>query len=421
MQQNEFHFGQPLFTPLAHLMRPKTLIQFLGQHHLRPKIIAWKNAPHSIVLWGPPGTGKTTLAILLAQEIKTQFYTLNAVTDGVNDLKKITQKIKQDHQFLGTNAVLFIDEIHRFNKAQQDALLADIEQGNFIFIGATTEWPQTSMNKALLSRIRYWELKPLDQAEILTLLNNATRETHRADLKPFVHEIAQNCNGDARFALNIFSALSSTPLDKNHPVITTSDLQDALMQTRLYDKNGTRHYDLISAFIKSIRGSDPDAALFWLAIMLDGKEDPIFIARRLMILASEDIGLAQSQALAIATQAHYVTTHIGMPEARITLSHATIFLALAPKSNSAYKAIEQALLQVQKMPTTAIPQHLANNQLHSNYQYPHNFEHHYISQQYLPDHLHQQKIKFYHPSLEGAEKSMYEQHLKKMNKTTIEE
>jgi putative ATPase len=283
-----------------------------------------------------------------------------------------------------------------------------LENGDFLFIGATTEYPHTALNKALISRISLIELKALEEQDLMTILKTGLNDLGRLDLESFITEIAKLSNGDARFALNQLSRLTafkSDELENREQVF-----KELFEHARQYDKNANRHYDVISAFIKSIRGSDPDAALLYLAIMLDGGEDPEFIARRLMILASEDVGLANSQALQVCSNAHYVVKHIGMPEARITLAHATVFMALAPKSNSVYLGIDKALAFVKENPTIEVPLHLSNVSLEKkNYKYPHSYPQHWVKQRYLPLGVEE---KFYQPQTHGSEKVMNEAHQK---------
>jgi len=380
MQLDVFAQQEKSFEPLASRLRPKTFDDFLGQKQVATLIENLKKKPSPVIFWGPPGTGKTTLALLFADHFKVAFYPFNAVTSGVPELKKIIQEMLDLNKTYGKKSLLFIDEIHRFNKSQQDALLPYLENGDFLFMGATTEYPQTSLNRALLSRITLIELKPLSEDDLLSLLYSAEK---REEISKYFPSITQFSHGDARFALKqleLLQGLSPELLSNEDAVRNT-----ILKTLSRYDKNDSRHYDVISAFIKSIRGSDPQSALLYLAIMLDGGEDPEFIARRLMILASEDIGLAQSQALQVATNAHYVTKNIGLPEARITLSHATVFLALAPKSNSVYLAINQAMEFVQSHPTIDVPPHLQSKGSGKlDYKYPHDFAHHYVDQNYWP-------------------------------------
>lgn len=404
MQLDVFTNEGPEDRPLAAKLRPRDLSDFFGQAKIRGHLTNLLKSPRPVIFWGPPGTGKTTLAHLLAQNLSLELFSFNAVTSGIPELKKIIAEIFEKKKIYGKQSILFIDEIHRFNKSQQDALLPYLENGDFIFIGATTEYPHTSLNKALISRVMLLELTKLSQAELVQILERGADQLKREDLKPYLERIAELSNGDARFALNQLSRLSS------YESIKEEDAQKILDEifefARQYDRNAQRHYEVISAFIKSIRGSDPDAALLYLAIMLDGGEDPDFIARRLMILASEDIGLANSQALQVATNAHYVIKHIGMPEARITLSHATVFLALSPKSNSVYEAINSALAYVENHPTIDVPGHLKNIGREAKlYKYPHSYPQGYVDQAYQTE-----PQKFYQAKSNGSEKMINDQY-----------
>lgn len=391
--------------PLAAKLRPKSLNEFYGQMGIRAQLEKLASHPRHVIFWGPPGTGKTTLAHIISSQIMRELHVFSAVTSGIPELKKLIAEMLERKREFGKESILFIDEIHRFNKSQQDALLPYLENGDFLFIGATTEYPHTSLNKALISRVSLIELKALGQTELISILERGLADIRRPDLQSFLEELARLSNGDARFALNQLARLSA--FDKVELENREKIFKELFEHARQYDRNANRHYDVISAFIKSIRGSDPQAALLYLAIMLDGGEDPEFIARRLMILASEDIGLANSQALQIATNAHYVIKQIGMPEARITLGHATVYMALSPKSNSAYLAIDEALKFVKENPTLQVPDHISNISVSKkNYQYPHNYPHNWVDQRYLP---HGVEEKFYHPQLNGSEKALVEQ------------
>lgn len=412
MQLDVFNPHSTSDQPLAAKLRPKELSDFFGQVKIRTHLQNLLKAPRPVIFWGPPGTGKTTLAHLIAQNLNLEIFIFNAVTSGIPDLKKVIAEIFEKKKVFGKQSILFIDEIHRFNKSQQDALLPYLENGDFIFIGATTEYPHTSLNKALISRVMLLELTKLSQNELEQILERGLLELKRNDLKAYIPRIAELSNGDARFALNQLARLSTY---ENIQSDQAQVILDEIFEfARQYDRNAQRHYEVISAFIKSIRGSDPDAALLYLAIMLDGGEDPEFIARRLMILASEDIGLANSQALQVTSNAHYVVKHIGMPEARITLSHATVFLALSPKSNTVYEAINSALKYVESSPTIEIPAHLKNiGKETKNYKYPHAFPQDWVEQSYQI-----QPKKFYHPKSNGSEKTINDYHSQLTKKRT---
>lgn len=405
MQLDAFDLGNSHEQPLAAKLRPKSLSDFYGQVKIRPQLEKLVSHPRHVIFWGPPGTGKTTLAHILAGQIDRELYVFSAVTSGIPELKRLIQEMLDRRKEFGKESILFIDEIHRFNKSQQDALLPYLENGDFLFIGATTEYPHTSLNKALISRVSLIELKQLEQEDLKQILKRGTEDLNRPELESYIEDLAKLSNGDARFSLNQLarlSAFSKTELENKENV-----LKELFEHARQYDRNANRHYDVISAFIKSIRGSDPDGALLYLAIMLDGGEDPEFIARRLMILASEDVGLANSQALQVTSNAHYVVKHIGMPEARITLSHATVFMALSPKSNSVYKAVDAALGFVKENPTIEVPGHLSNvSPEKKNYKYPHSYPGHWVEQRYLPKEV---RESFYQAGTNGSEKILFEQ------------
>lgn len=399
MQESLFEQEKPnKIKPLAHRVRPETLRDFIGQEKIfkRYPFLTRKDFP-SLILSGPPGTGKTTLASLLAANADKEIYKFNAVMGGLADLKKIIERAKEAEKLFQKESIIFIDEIHRFNKAQQDALLPYVETGEFILIGATTENPRTSINKALLSRVQIIRLESLSEESILTIINRASSLGDIQINDEIKAYIARYANGDARNALNALEALEkfgedSLELEKAQELIHG--------QARDYDKNLDRHYDVISAFIKSVRGSDPDSALLWLAVMLDGGEDPLFIARRLVILASEDIGNSDPTALTLAVSGLHTVQHIGMPEARITLSQVTTYLASTTKSNAAYKAIDAALDYVKNNPTQQVPTHLRNHHPDKkNYKYSHAYEGHFVHQQYRP----KECPKFYYPTEIGVE------------------
>lgn len=390
--------------PLAERLRPKTLDEYIGQKHLvgpgavlRNMIDAGRIS--SFILWGPPGVGKTTLAQIIANKLETPFYTLSAVTSGVKDVREVIDRAKSNRFFSQNSPILFIDEIHRFSKSQQDSLLGAVEQGVVTLIGATTENPSFEVIRPLLSRCQLYVLKSLEQDDLLELLHRAL--TTDVYLKERTIELKETTamlrysGGDARKLLNILDLIVNSQAD-GPIVITDALVTERLQQNPLaYDKDGEMHYDIISAFIKSIRGSDPDAAIYWLARMVEGGEDPAFIARRLVISASEDIGLANPNALLLANACFDTIMKIGWPEGRIPLAETTIYLATSPKSNSAYNAINEALELVRRTGNLPVPLHLRNaptklmKQLGYgvDYQYAHDYPGHFVRQQYLPDAL----------------------------------
>jgi putative ATPase len=400
LEQKETHSKGKILPPLAHLCRPVTFLEFIGHAEI------FKNYPFlkakdfpSIILFGPSGTGKTTLARLLATQSGKSFYKFNAVLGGVVDLKKLIQSAEEIRQQKGVQSIIFVDEIHRFNKAQQDALLPYIEEGAFTLIGATTENPRVSVNKALLSRSHIVELKELISSDIYSILLQ-TKEKFSLELESSLLKIiADFAGGDARVALNAFEAAAKLK-NPSKEEIKLLIIENA----RAFDKGGNRHYDVISAFIKSMRGSDPQAAILWLAVMIDGGEDPVFIARRLVIFASEDVGNADPTALTLATSALHSVSTIGMPEARIILAQATTYLASTYKSNAAYLAINQALEYVKGQATIHVPEHLKNHPStllpeSKKYLYPHSFEQHFVKQSYTEGSI----PTFYQPTQEGKE------------------
>ena len=389
-----------LLPPLAHLSRPDEFSEFVGHAEIFKNYpyLREKNFP-SIILFGPSGTGKTTLARLLAIHSGKEFYKFNAVLGGVADLKKLIHSAEEMKNSQNLEAIIFIDEIHRFNKAQQDALLPYIEEGAFILIGATTENPRVSVNKALLSRMHIVQLKELTSDDIEKILVQTKTKFQLKLEGDLLRTIADYAGGDARVALNSLEAASKL----NNP--TKEDIKTLIIENaRAFDKGGNRHYDVISAFIKSMRGSDPQAAIHWLAVMIDGGEDPVFIARRLVIFASEDVGNADPTALTLATSALHSISQIGMPEARIILAQATTYLASTYKSNAAYLAIDHALEFVRGQATINVPDHLKNHPpINSKkYLYPHSYDQHFVKQNYTDQAI----PKFYSPTNEGKEEAL---------------
>ena len=389
--------------PLAERMRPRTLEDYIGQQHLvgpngvlRRMITSGRIS--SFILWGPPGVGKTTLATIIAGTLDVPFFTLSAVTSGVKDVRDVIDKARNSTFFNSSRPILFIDEIHRFSKSQQDSLLGAVEQGVFTLIGATTENPSFEVIRPLLSRCQVYTLNSLGKEDLLALCHRVLEKDvvlkkQNIELKE-TDALLRYSGGDARKLLNILELLSESVQVDEVLEITDALVAERLQQNPLaYDKDGEMHYDIISAFIKSIRGSDPDAAIYWLARMIEGGEDPAFIARRLVISASEDIGLANPNALLLANAAFDAVQKIGWPEGRIPLAEATVYLATSPKSNSAYNAINKALQYVRQTGNQPVPLHLRNapTQLMSElgysdgYKYPHDYPGHYIAQQYLPD------------------------------------
>ena len=409
--------------PLAERLRPTKLEDYIGQKHIigenavLNKMINSKRLS-SFILWGPPGVGKTTLAKIIANELELPFFTLSAISSGVKDVRETIEKARQSRVFLTEgNPILFIDEIHRFSKSQQDSLLGAVENGTITLIGATTENPSFEIITPLLSRCQVYTLKPLENEEIDILLNRAI--TQDSILKEYKFDIKEKdalyrfAGGDARKLLNIIEILFNSQADNSTILITNTLVTEKLQENPLaFDKDGEMHYDIISAFIKSIRGSDPDAAIYWLARLIAGGEDPKFIARRLVISASEDIGLANPNALRLANACFDAIHKIGWPEGRIPLAETTIYLATSPKSNSAYNAINEALSVVEKTGNLPVPLHLRNAPTKlmkdlnygAEYKYSHNYPNHFVLQEYLPekikntkfwisqDNIHEQKM-----------------------------
>ena len=410
--------------PLAERLRPRSLDDYIGQQHLvgegavlRKMIDAGRVS--SFILWGPPGVGKTTLAQIIAHRLETPFYTLSAVTSGVKDVRDVIEKAQKGRFFTEASPILFIDEIHRFSKSQQDSLLGAVEKGIVTLIGATTENPSFEVIRPLLSRCQIYVLKPLEKDDLLKLLNRAiTQDIILKERQIVLNEsdaILRYSGGDARKLLNILELVVEAASEKDDIVITDQLVAERLQQNPLaYDKDGEMHYDIISAFIKSIRGSDPDAALYWLARMIEGGEDPKFIARRLVISASEDIGLANPNALLLANAAFDAVQKIGWPEGRIPLAEATVYLATSPKSNSAYLGIDAALDLVRRTGNQPVPLPIRNapTQLmkelgyHDGYLYPHDFPGHFTPQQYMPDALVNERL--WHGQHSPVEEKLYE-------------
>jgi putative ATPase len=414
--------------PLAARMRPRSLDEIIGQDHivgsgkLLRRAIEADRLFSSIILWGPPGTGKTTLASVIAQTTHSHFETISAVLAGVGELRRVIDEAVQRRKLYNHRTILFVDEVHRWNRAQQDALLPHVESGILTLIGATTENPYFEVIKALVSRSRVFQLQSLTEEQVGQLLDRAITDTERGygDLPIHLHSDARNhiirtSGGDARNALNALElAVETTPRDALGKIQITLDVAQESIQQRaiLYDKNGDAHYDTISAFIKSVRGSDPDAALFWLAKMIQAGEDPRFILRRLIVLAGEDIGLADPMGIVVANSAAYAFDYIGLPEGIYPIVEATLYLSTAPKSNSTgayYKVLEL----IQKEGVGEVPRHLmdANRDAESlghgkGYQYPHSFPGHFIPQQYLPDVF--KENRFYQPSDQGYEQVIKE-------------
>jgi len=418
--------SQVKFQPLAERMRPKTLDDFAGQKHLigegKPirKMIENNNV-FSMVFWGPPGVGKTTLALIIANSVNAEFIQLSAVSSGVKDVRAAIEKAEINQKHLSRKTILFIDEIHRFNKAQQDSLLHSVESGVITLIGATTENPSFEVISPLLSRCRVYVLEDLSEDELMLLADNAlTKDAELKDLKIDIQDkklLLQFSGGDARRLLNgLDLAVRSTPPEANGIINITNDvLKEAYQKNYIrYDKDAEEHYNIISAFIKSIRGSDPDAAVYWLARMLKGGEEPKFIARRMVVLASEDIGNADPYGLTMATSAFTAIDYIGMPEAQLVLAQAAIYLASAPKSNASYRAIMSAKEDVELTGELGVPLHLRNAPTKlmkslgygKEYKYSHDYEGHFTEQQYLPEEL-KDKV-YYKPTGIGEEAKILE-------------
>ena len=409
--------------PLAERMRPRTLDDYVGQEHivgeggvLRKMIESGRIS--SFILWGPPGVGKTTLAEIVANMLDVPFFTLSAVTSGVKDVRDVIEKARKGRFFNSLSPILFIDEIHRFSKSQQDSLLGAVERGIITLIGATTENPSFEVIRPLLSRCQVYVLRPLDKDALMKILQRAINEDAELAKKNIrldeTSAMLRYSGGDARKLLNILELVVDA-CDGDDVVITNKIVEERLQENPLaYDKDGEMHYDIISAFIKSIRGSDPDAALYWMARMIEGGEDPQFIARRLIISAAEDIGLANPNALLLANAAFDAVMEVGWPEGRIPLAEATVYLATSPKSNSAYSGINAALEEVRKSGNQPVPLPLRNaptalmSQLgyHDGYKYPHDYAGNFTPQQYLPDDL--RTVRFWHGQHSPAEEKLYQ-------------
>lgn len=416
-------------SPLAEILRPKTLDEVVGQEHLTGpqgpiRRMLQNDTINSLIFWGPPGTGKTTLAEIISEQSKRKFYKLSAVTSGVKDVRDVIEDAKKQNLFSGKSPILFIDEIHRFNKSQQDSLLHAVEKGWIVLIGATTENPSFEVVSALLSRSQVYVLKALTFEKLEELADTSLKKYNELNLSQFVLDdkaaFIQYSGGDARKLINSIELVLNQFKNSKTEHINNDDVLSVLQENMaLYDKNGEQHYDIISAFIKSIRGSDPNAAVYWLARMLVGGEDIKFIARRLVILASEDIGLANPNALVVANNCFQAINIIGNPEARIILSETAIYLAVSPKSNTAYVAINDAIALVKKTGNLPVPLHLRNAPTKlmkdmdygKDYQYAHAHAGNFIEQEFLPEEI--SGVHLYQPGQNSTEQKIKDQLQKK--------
>ncbi|WP_139423321.1 replication-associated recombination protein A [Chryseobacterium mulctrae] len=418
-------------TPLAERLRPKTLDEVLGQEHLTGekgtiRKMLENDTLNSLILWGPPGTGKTTLAEIISEKSGRKFFKLSAVSSGVKDVRDVIEDAKKQNLFSGKSPILFIDEIHRFNKSQQDSLLHAVEKGWVVLIGATTENPSFEVVSALLSRSQVYILKALSHEKLEDLIDITSERFNKDEGTDFrikeKEAFIQYSGGDGRKLINSVELVLNQFKNSDNKEISNDDVMSVLQETMaLYDKNGEQHYDIISAFIKSMRGSDPNGAVYWLARMIAGGEDIKFIARRMLILASEDIGLANPNALVIANNCFQAINVIGNPESRILLSETAIYLAVSPKSNSAYMAINDALAFVKKTGNLPVPLHLRNAPTKlmkdldygKEYKYAHSFEGNFVNQDFLPEEI--KDAKFYEPGNNATEKKIYDELKKKWN------
>ena len=415
--------------PLADRMRPRSLEEFVGQEYILGQGRVLRRAIEadqisSVIFWGPPGTGKTSLAHIITNRTGARFICFSAVTSGIKEIREIIAKTKEQQRYSGKRTILFVDEFHRFNKAQQDAFLPYVEDGTIILIGATTENPSFEINSPLLSRSRVFLFKPLTQNDIETVLRRALSDSERGlgDLKvqidpEVIGHIAQMADGDARVALNTLemAGLMTSPDKDGIRQIQLQTVEEAMQRKALlYDRQGEEHYNIISAFHKSIRGSDPDAALYWLARMLEAGEDPLYVARRMVRFASEDVGNADPQAICIAVAAKEAFHFLGSPEGELALAQAAVYLATAPKSNAMEMAYDEVRKDIQELQNLPVPLHIRNAPTKlmkelgyaKGYKYAHNFKNHYIAQEYLPENLRDRR--YYHPSDQGYEKKIKE-------------